>query len=106
MSLTVLLLSGFAKTIAQTDHVGVTIAEIRKANQTKARLDSAHAAGKMILSQVKGLKDSLNIYKDSTGHWHRIALLETRRKKGWRKLAIISVLVNIAENSILFLRRK
>ncbi|MBA4849497.1 hypothetical protein [Emticicia sp. BO119] len=85
--------------MAQDDMVQVAVSEIRKANETKAKLNVANAA-------VLLLTIDLKTYKDSTAHWKSIAIRETRRKKGWRKVAIVSILVNVAENSFLFLRRK
>ena len=74
----------------------VAITEIRKANQTKARLDSALATG--VLMAI-----DLNNQKDSTAFWKNIALKEIKRKKGWRKAAIISGSINLAENALLYL---
>lgn len=94
-----LLLSVSIKTMSQNDYVQVTLSEIKRANITKARLDSSLAAGQLLLVKVKNYQDSLQIYQDSTKFWKHVGNLQTRRKKGWRKAALISGGIVVAQNS-------
>lgn len=101
-----LLLSASITTMAQNDYVQVALSEIRKANATKARLDSSLAAGQLLHQQVKNYRDSIRIYQDSTQLWKQVAQLQTKRKKRWRKVALISGGIVIAENTIIGLLLK
>lgn len=72
-----MLLSSFTRTMAQSEeskiYVQVSLAEIRKANATKARLDSAHVQGKIVLSDFKKTQDSLKTSTDSVTYWKGLA---------------------------------
>lgn len=101
-----MLLSVSIRTMAQSDMVQVAIAEIRKANATKQRSDSALAAGFLLQQKLRNYQDSIRLYQDSTQFWKQVAELQTRRKKGWRKAALIEGGILVAENAIIGLLLK
>ncbi len=94
MSLMLMLIAGSNRTLAQSSYQ-IGMSEIRKANKTKARLDSALASGFLLQVQLKAYKDSTRLLKT-------IAYKEIKRKKRWRKIAIVSIFLNVVENISLF----
>lgn len=82
--------TGLEKISAQT--VLVTVSEIRNANLTKARLDSAKAVGNLVLIDLKAYQDTSKTYKDSTNYWKRKALNLKRKRNNWRTIALIEAL--------------
>ncbi|WP_337045348.1 hypothetical protein [Emticicia sp. 17c] len=87
MSLMLMLIAGSNRTLAQSSYQ-IGMSEIRKANQTKARLDSALASGFLLQVQLKAYKDSSRIYRDSSLFFQYKLKKEQKRKGIWRKLAL------------------
>lgn len=70
----------------------IPVTEIRKANEIKARFDSATASGRLILIDLKAYQDSTIIYKDSAAYWQQKAAGFKRKRNRWRTLAIFEAI--------------
>lgn len=80
-----MLTIGLGKIYAQ---ISLTDSEVRKINATYAKLDSAHAQGRIVLTDLKAFQDSTHAYKDSTSYWKAKALKFRRKRNNWRTIAI------------------
>lgn len=61
--------------------INISVADARKINETYARLDSAKAAGNLVLIDLKAYQDSTAYFKDK-------AIRLKRKRNRWRAIAI------------------
>lgn len=76
---------GSVKTYSQ---INLTATEVKKVNETYARLDSALAQGRLIIRDLKAYQDSTTIYRDSINYYKSKAQLFKAKRNRWRIVAI------------------
>ena len=85
LNLIMMLTIGLGKISAQ---INLTDLEVRKINATYAKLDSAQAQGRIVLSDLKAYQDSTKAFKDSATYWKGQAFKFKRKRNNWRLIAI------------------
>ncbi len=87
-----LLSVGLEKTTAQASDKTVTVylSEIRKANETKQKLDSCAATGQLILAEKNQILDSISVERDRNKVLLRKNTSITKKRNRWRILGIVA----------------
>lgn len=104
LNLIALLLLASVKISAQNDFVRVTVAEIKKANAAKARLDSAHAMGRLVLKELAETRDTVNMFKDSTAKYKGLYFISEQKAKGYKKERNLSLAGNLIQAVLNFIK--
>jgi hypothetical protein len=91
----VLLSIGLEKTTAQVADKTVTVylSEIRKANETKQRLDSCAATGQIILEEKNQILDSISVERAKNKVLLKKNTSITKKRNRWRIIGIVAFAV-------------